>query len=90
DLSGMHFLRAEGKTVVKKVDEGSPAAICGVRAGDELLVVGDCRTAESRLHALRLLLCAEGKRVRVGLRRAGRELEVSLTLADWSRPARLK
>jgi PDZ domain-containing protein/aspartyl protease len=80
DRSGLHILRGGGRTVVDSVDEGSAAAQSGIRPGDELVRVGGLNAAECRLWSLRRLLCSEGKKVQMTVKRGSEELAVILPL----------
>jgi hypothetical protein len=80
DKSGLHFLRAGGRTVVKGVDEGSPAARCGIKAEDVLLEIAGVRADRGALEPLRRLLRAPRKEVRIRLKRGEKEILVSVPL----------
>jgi hypothetical protein len=87
DNSGMKVLRTGGRTVVKFVQEQSPAASAGVRPEDAVVSVEGERVDRIQLMGLRRKLCAEGKQIRLVLSRDGAEWEVNLTLPN--RPARV-
>ena len=81
DMSGL-LLRAEGieldQLIIEQVREGSPAALVGIEAGDELVAMdGQQVTLEQ---AVRLLRTRDGYVLPLTLDRDGRKLEKQLTL----------
>jgi hypothetical protein len=86
DASGLHFQRVGGRTVVVRVDEGSPAALGGLRAQDVILQIDGRNASEGCLQPLRQLLCAQGQRVQVRIRRGEEERDVPLTLGTSTGP----
>jgi hypothetical protein len=86
DLSGLVLNRVGGTTLVKSVHQGSPGDAAGVRPGDVIAKVGNKDAGALRLQELHLLLCSQGKRVAVILRRRDKEVRANLTLRDWRQP----
>lgn len=81
DMSGL-LLRAEGteldQLIIEQVREGSPAALVGIEAGDELVAMeGRPVTLEQ---AIELLRTRDGYVLPLTLDRDGRKLEKQLTL----------
>jgi Aspartyl protease/PDZ domain len=87
DMSGLHLLRSDGRTMVMSVDPGSPAALAGVRPEDILLKVETEDTEKMRLHPLRRQLCAEGQTIHLTIKREATELCVPVVLQDWRQKA---
>lgn len=83
DMSGLHFLRDEGKTVIAAVDRGSPADLAGIMPGDTIVAMGGRAAEQTSLFQLRRQLCAEGQRVPLTIRRGERVYETSLALKAW-------
>jgi C-terminal processing protease CtpA/Prc len=67
----------------RSVDRGSPAALAGLMPRNAIVNFGGQDAAGMRLHALRLLLCSEGKKIELAVRRGAEENRVSLTLREW-------
>jgi len=86
DLSGLHLLRLNGKTVVQSLEKASPAAEADLRPNDQILRIGDQKIEQLRLHTFRRMLCTPGQRVELTIRRGDKELEVSLPLHPWGNP----
>jgi hypothetical protein len=61
DLSGLHLLRIAGRTTVYSVDEGSPAAVSGIRHDDVVLSIAGESTDHLSMFAIRRQLCRAGK-----------------------------
>ena len=80
DMSGLHLLRIDGKTVIHSIDSGSPATASGVRANDILITLDGQRAEQFSMFALRRCLCAEGKECHVTLSRAGATIEATIVL----------
>lgn len=78
--SGLHILRSQGETRVEEVDRGSPAAVAGVKPGDILVKLDGESMDTKALYVVRERFCAEGKRIRLLLRRESHEREVSFIL----------
>jgi hypothetical protein len=87
DHSGLHVFRPKGQTAIHSIDPGSAGAAVGLKAGDVLLTVDGRPTDRMTLHALRQLLCAEGRTIRLTVRRGGQELAVTLKLTGAKIPA---
>ena len=58
DMSGLHLLCDREQTFVHSVDEGSPAALAGVKAGDVLMELNGERTSAKRMSDIRRQLKA--------------------------------
>jgi hypothetical protein len=88
DNSGLGILRSHDHTIVKMVDEKSPAASAGARAGDILLKIDGKNVDQMRLSAVRRCLCAQGKEVHLMVRREDdlRELALSLPVRPLEAP----
>lgn len=80
DLSGLTFVRVKGRTLVVFVEEGSPAALAGIKPQDVILKANGEKTEDMPLVALRRLLAVEGTKVSLLLTRGGDERAVSLVL----------
>ncbi len=80
DLSGLTLVRVEGRTLVLSVEEGSPAALAGIKPQAVILKVNGEKTEAIPLVALRRLLAVEGTKVSLFLTRGGDEREMSLVL----------
>jgi S1-C subfamily serine protease len=66
---------------VTKVETGSPAAGCGLKAGDEILRVGSTPTVRPLDLERAMMDCQAGVPVPIDVRRNGRTLSVRLALA---------
>lgn len=82
-MSGLHLLRVRGETVVHSVDDGSPAARCGIRPMDVILDVDGVRAEKCSLFGLRRTLCDEGRVVRISAWRGAERIDAKLLLRDW-------
>ena len=81
DMSGLHLLRLEGKTVVHSVDAGSPAQRAGMQAGDVIESIdGKAAAALKMKEARQIFRSADGAKVRVRVRRKDAPREVTLVL----------
>jgi len=80
DMSGLHILRVEGKTVVHSVDDGSPAAVSGISPNDVLVSIAGDKTDQLSMFALRRRLCCEGKELRITIMRGEETIEVTTVL----------
>lgn len=81
DMSGLHLLRVEGKTLVHSVDEGSPASQAGIQAGDFILYIDGQRCAELAMKTIRQALRKNAdKKVLLRIERAEKTMEMSLLL----------
>jgi hypothetical protein len=83
DMSGLTLLRRKGQTLVESVDEGSPAAQAGVKPRDVLIKIDDVKASETSLSRLNRLLCAEGKKRCLLIRRGEKEVAKTIDLRDW-------
>jgi hypothetical protein len=81
DLSGLHILRKDGRTVVDSLDKGSAAEAAGFKAGDVLVQVGAARAEQTSMFQLRQLLAAEAKALPVTVRRGDKDAVLTLHLA---------
>jgi hypothetical protein len=82
DLSGLHLLRQDGQVVVHSVGKGSAAEAAGLKSGDVLVRVGDTRVEAMSLFRLRKCFCVGDTRVRLTVRRGGKETEITLALGN--------
>jgi hypothetical protein len=73
DRSGLHIVRSGKTTSVETIDAESPAALAGVRAGDEILRIEDRDASEQTLFAIRKMFCCPAKQVRLSVRRDNQE-----------------
>lgn len=80
DLSGLHFLRRNGQVVVDVVDDGSPAALDGIKANDIIVSVNGDDASEARLFEMRETLSLPGTSVHVKLKRGDEVVDVELKL----------
>jgi hypothetical protein len=83
DRSGLHIVRIGERPVVDSVDPGSPAALAGVRAGDEILRLSDRDARGLTLFSIRKLLCHPGEEVRLTLQRGAQEIVLPVFLSKW-------
>jgi hypothetical protein len=81
DRSGIHILRTGERPVVDSVDPGSPAALAGIRSGDELLQVSDRDAGRQTLFSIRKLLSQPGDEIQLSIRRGAQEMVCSLILS---------
>ena len=81
DMSGLHLLRDGGRTFVYSVDEGSPAAGAGIKAGDVLVRLDGESVSAKRMRDIRQQLKAkDGVEVTLELRRNEHSLKVVFPL----------
>lgn len=80
DLSGLHFLRRNGQVVIEVVDDGSPAALGGIKAGDIIVSVNGDVARKARLFTVRETLSLPGTSVHVKLERGDERFDVELKL----------
>jgi C-terminal processing protease CtpA/Prc len=80
DMSGLTLVRAEGRTLVISVEEGSPSALAGISPQDAILKANGKAAEGLPLQALRLLLAEKGAKVALLLSRGGDKRNVSLAL----------
>lgn len=90
DLSGLHFLRRSGQVVIKVVDDGSPAALSGIKSSDIILSVNGDDASKARLFEMRETLSIPGTTVHVELKRGGKVFNVELKLAGEKSDAELE
>ena len=73
-MSGLHFWRVDGRTLVHSVDADSPAANAGIKADDQILAVNGRKAEEAGLAALRnLLKSGDERQMEVRIRRGDGE-----------------
>lgn len=82
DLSGLHFVRRNGQVVIEVVDDGSPAALGGIKARDILVSVNGDDASKARLFEMRETLSLLGTTVHVKLERGDKIVEVDLELPE--------
>lgn len=82
DLSGLHLTGKKGRIIVQGVNDGSPAALAGIRPGDFLLKLDGKDTGTVRILELRNQLGSAGKTVRLTLQRGDDVFEASLSLTQ--------
>ncbi|MBL8753730.1 MAG: PDZ domain-containing protein [Planctomycetes bacterium] len=70
------------EAIVMEVIPGSPAEKAGLRAGDELLGVGDVATKDREAFIAAIRACKAGDRVSLKLRRDGKEQVVMVKLEE--------
>lgn len=81
DMSGLHLLRIDGKTVVHSVDKDSPADRAGVKAEDVIAKVDGKEAGEMEMWDIRRLLkSSDGKLIQMTVERGNEALEVSFLL----------
>jgi hypothetical protein len=83
DRSGLELLRRKGQTLVNSVEEDSPAAKAGVKPRDVLLKIDDVNACEMSINRLHRLLCEEGKKCHLLIRRGEKEREIQMVLHDY-------
>ncbi len=81
NLSGLHIFRIKGEIQVDAVDEGSPAALAGIRSCDVLLTVNGKKVSELSLFDVRERFCSAGEQLRLVVRQGAQQREVSLMLS---------
>jgi hypothetical protein len=80
DQSGLHILRIDGKTIVKRVDSDSPAERAGIEPNDILLKLDNLDVEKTRMYVLREQLCHAGRTVHACLQRGEQRREFDLKL----------
>jgi S1-C subfamily serine protease len=79
--SGLHLLREGGRTFVHSVDEGSPAAAAGIKAGDVLVRLNGENVPAKTMRDIRQQLRAmDGAEVALELWRAETLLNITFRL----------
>ncbi|MGE3806525.1 MAG: PDZ domain-containing protein [Gemmataceae bacterium] len=81
DVSGLHLLRTEGKTIVHSIDSGSAADRAGVLPGDILTGLDGVSITCVSMHRLRHRFCQQGARIDLQITRGQRNLECTITLS---------
>ncbi len=70
DMSGLHLVRRDGRTMVYSVDEHSPAAEAGIEPGDIINLIDEKDAAQTKMNAIRQRLKSnDGDRVGVEIMR---------------------
>jgi predicted metalloprotease with PDZ domain len=81
DMSGLHLLRLNGKTIVHSVDAGSPAEAAALQAGDVIESINGQATATLQMkEARKILRAADGAKARLSVRRKGVPMDVTIVL----------
>ncbi len=80
DLSGLTLVRVEGRVLVHSVEDGTPAALAGIKPQDAILKCNGEKTEDIPLVALRRLLAVRGAKVSLLLKQGPDEREVLLVL----------
>jgi hypothetical protein len=80
DMSGLALLSSEGKVLVNRVAEESPAIEAGLRAGDRLMALDGRPAAELSLEAIRAMLIEHGRTRVLEIEREGRTLSIPILL----------
>jgi serine protease Do len=76
------YFKVEGGLLVTSVNEGSPAALAGIKAGDVIVRLNEREVRSSDDLRGELDRAGAGEEVTVGLQREGRRLEVKAKLAE--------
>jgi serine protease Do len=74
-----------GGIMLAAVTPGGPAARAGLRLGDVVLRFGDLVPSDERALQRAIIAAAIGAAVPVRLRRAGQEMTLTITVAEWNR-----
>lgn len=81
DMSGLHLIRREGKTLVYSVDEGSPAGQAGVEPGDVIDSINGKDVAQMKMKDLRQRLKAnDGDKVVFEIMHRGAPKTIAMVL----------
>jgi hypothetical protein len=81
DMSGLHLLRKDERTVVDSVDEGSPAALAGIQVGDKLRTINGEDTGSLSMAVIRQRFKAGNNReVHIQIARGSTRKDVSFRL----------
>jgi hypothetical protein len=84
DRSGLFLVRRDGATIVLDVRAGTPGALAGLQAGDQLLAIDDAPVGQLGLDAIRARFRDPGNvPVRLRVRDATGVREVELDLSDY-------
>ncbi len=74
-----------GGMIIGSVTRGGPAAHAGLRVGDIILRFGDLVPPDERALQRAIIAAPVGQPVPILLRRAGRDLTLPVTVAEWPR-----
>jgi predicted aspartyl protease len=81
DMSGLHLLRADGKTLVYSVDQNSPAFYDGIKADDIISAVNGQNASSLSMRDIRCLLqTRDGDKVALQVRRGQSVFDATLLL----------
>jgi predicted aspartyl protease len=81
DMSGLHLLRRDSGTFVQSVDEGSPALLAGIQAGDVIRSINARKCAEMKMKEVRQLLKGKpGDKVSLEIERSGNIVKMIFVL----------
>jgi predicted aspartyl protease len=81
DMSGLHLLRRDEITFVHSIDQGSPASLGGVQAGDIVLSLNSRKCSEMKMKEIRQLLRANpGDKSAVEVQRNGEVVRIAFVL----------
>jgi len=81
DMSGLHLLRQAETTIVYSVNEGSPAAVQGIKPGDIIDVINGQNTSSLTLRAIRRILKShDGEHISLQTKRGEDVMSVNITL----------
>ena len=84
---GVEFMNGDSTVpVVAGVEPGSPAQAAGIQAGDTIVKIGTAEVPTSRALREAIQPIGEGATVPIHLTRAGKVVELRVTLASASRP----
>jgi hypothetical protein len=83
DRSGLVIVSRKGKAIVAFVHKGSPAERSGLKGGDEIMQIDGLKANNASLFVLEKRLCANGKMVRIRVKRANEEWEATIRLCSW-------
>jgi serine protease Do len=81
EAKALGLQRAQG-ALISQVQPGSPAERAGLAPGDVILSIDGKRVEDSRDVQFRIAAIAPGTKVKLGIFRDGRELEMVATLAE--------
>lgn len=87
DMSGLHILHDRGNVVVHSVDEGSPAAVAGIRQHDVIMTIAGRTAQQYELAELRRMLKPEGRWIEMTIERDGRKMPATFQLNEWRQTA---
>lgn len=82
---GVHLNKEETKRmVVSDVSPGSPAEKAGLKAGDEIVWVGNAFVRNADAVGRFLPKQPKGKRIRIHVQRGGENMDLTAEMGDWS------